>query len=160
MKHTDPRVPLLLEILDEAFDAKGWHGTTLRGSLRRLTPRQALWRPSPRRHCIWDLVLHTAYWKYAVRQRLTRSARGAFPRRPSNWPLLPAKQDAAALKADIALLEAEHAALRAVVAGLGSADLDAPSSKGTWRQREMIHGVASHDLYHAGQIQLLKRLMR
>ena len=154
----DPRVSLLLEILDESFDARGWHGTTLRGALRGLTPRQALWRPSPRRHCIWDLILHTAYWKYAVRQRLTRGERGSFPRRPSNWPKLPAKRDAAALKADIALLEAEHQALRAVVAGLPSAALDAPSAKGTWRQREMIHGVASHDLYHAGQIQLLKRL--
>jgi hypothetical protein len=160
MRRTDARVALLVEILDEAFDARGWHGTTLRGALRGLTPRQALWRPSPRRHCVWDYILHTAYWKYTVRQRLTGGARGAFPRRPSNWPALPAQPDAKALKADIALLEAEHRALRAVVAGLSSKALDALSAKGTWRQREMIHGVAAHDLYHAGQIQLLKRLQR
>jgi len=160
MKHTDPRAALLVEILEEAFGSRGWHGTTLRGALRGLTPRQALWRPSPRRHCVWDLILHTAYWKYTVRQRLTRGARGAFPRRPSNWPKLPARRDAEALKADIALLEAEHAALVGVVAGLSATALDAPSAKGTWRQREMIHGVAAHDVYHTGQIQLLKRLQR
>ena len=160
MPRTDLRVALLLEILDEAFDRRGWHGTTLRGSLRGLTPRQALWRPGPRRHCIWDLVLHTAYWKYAVRRRLGGGARGAFARAPSNWPRLPANPDAGAWRADVALLEAEHAALRRTVAGLAATELDARSAKGTWRQREQIHGVAAHDLYHAGQIQLLKRLLR
>jgi hypothetical protein len=160
MKRTDPRVALLLEILDEAFDARGWHGTTLHGALRGLTPARALWRPSPRRHCIWDHILHTAYWKYAVRQRLTGGTRGAFPRRPSNWPKLPARPDATALRADIALLEAEHKALRAAVATLDGAALDALSATGAWRQREMIHGAAAHDLYHAGQVQLLKRLRR
>jgi hypothetical protein len=160
MRGTDPRVALLVEVLDEAYGARGWHGTTLRGALRGLTPRQALWRPSPRRHCVWELILHTAYWKYTVRQRLTGGKRGAFPRTPSNFPRLPARPDTAALKADIALLEAEHQALRAVVAGLGAAELDAPSARGTWRQREMIHGVAAHDVYHTGQIQLLKRLQR
>lgn len=159
MKRTDPRVALLLEVLDEAFDTRGWHGTTLRGALRGLTPGEALWRPASRRHCIWDLILHTAYWKYAVRQRLTGGERGAFPRKPSNWPRLPAARTTATLRADIRLLEQEHRALRAVVAGLSGAALDALSPSREWRQREQIHGVAAHDLYHAGQIQLLKRLM-
>jgi len=155
----DPRIPLLLEVLDQAFGRRGWHGTTLRGALRGLTPAQALWRPAPKRHCIWDLVLHTAYWKYAVRQRLGGGARGAFARSPSNWPKLPVQPDAKAWKADVALLVAEHAALRKVVATLTAKELDAPSPTGRWRQREQIHGVAAHDLYHAGQIQLIKRLM-
>ena len=159
MPRTDARIPLLLEILDEAFDRRGWHGTTLRGSLKGVTPRQALWRPGQGRHCVWELVLHTAYWKYAVRRRLGGGARGAFPRAPSNWPRLSANADAKAWKADVALLEAEHAVLRSVVAGLSSRQLDARSAQGVWRQREQIHGVAAHDLYHAGQIQLLKRLM-
>jgi uncharacterized damage-inducible protein DinB len=159
MTRKDPRIRLLLEILDEAFDRKGWHGTTLRGALRGVTPRQARWRPGPRRHCIWDLVLHTAYWKYAVRRRLERGGGAAFPRAPSNWPKVPAKPDLRAWRADVALLEAEHAALRALVARLPARALDAPSAKGAWRQREQIHGVAAHDLYHTGQIQLLKRLM-
>ena len=160
MARTDPRIPLLLEILDEAFGRRGWHGTTLRGALKGLTPRQALWRPGPRRHCIWELVLHTAYWKYAVRRRLGGGAYGAFPRSPSNWPKLPARPAAKAWRADVALLEAEHRALVKTVAALSARELDAPSARGTWRQREQIHGVAAHDLYHTGQIQLLKQLMR
>ncbi len=156
----DPRIPLLLDVLDQAFAARGWHGTTLRGALRGVTPEQARWKPGPRRHSIWELTLHTAYWKYAVRRRLAGAGRGSFPRRPSNWPRVPARADLAAWRADVALLEAEHAALRQVVAGLSARELDARSPRGTWRNIEQVTGIAAHDLYHTGQIQLLKRLMR
>src|SRR5262245_35025196 len=131
----DPRIALLLEILDEAFDHKAWHGTTLRGALKGVSPRQALWKPGAGRNSVWDLVLHTAYWKYTVRRRLTGERAGSFPRAPSNWPRHPSKPDAKAWRADVALLEAEHAALRAVVASLPARALDAKSAKGTWRQR-------------------------
>jgi uncharacterized damage-inducible protein DinB len=157
---TDARIPLLLALLDQAYEARAWHGTTLRGALRGLTPARALWRPGTRRHCVWELLLHCAYWKYAVRRRLDGEPRGAFARAPSNWPRLPAKRDAADLRRDLALLDREHRALRESVARLTTRELEAPSPTGQWRVIEMIHGVAAHDLYHTGQIQLIKRLMR
>jgi len=156
---SDPRVTLLLEILDQAFNRKGWHGTTLRGSLRGVTPAEALWRPGPKRHNIWELTLHTAYWKYAVRRRLAGAAVGSFDRRPSNWPEVPAPADQRAWRRDIALLDAEHAKLREVVRGLRPAALATRSPRGIWTGAEEIHGVAAHDLYHTGQIQLIKRLL-
>jgi hypothetical protein len=159
-RRADPRVPLLLAVLDQAYDARGWHGTTLRGALRALKPAHALWRPAPGRHCIWELALHAAYWKYAVRRRLGDQERGSFPRVPSNWPRVPARPDAAAWRADLALLEREHRLLRGLVARLSAAELDARSPRGEWRNIEQLHGVAAHDLYHTGQIQLIKRLMR
>jgi hypothetical protein len=156
----DPRIELLLEIMDQAFDQRGWHGTTLRGSLRGVTSDQALWRPAPGRHNVWELAIHAAYWKYAVRRRLAGGATGSFERKPSNWPGIPNPPDAKAWKKDIALLETEHARLREVVSGLAAADLERRSPKGVWSYAEEIHGVAAHDLYHTGQIQLIKRLMR
>ena len=65
------QVGLLLGLIDEAFDKRAWHGTNLRGALRGIDARQASWRPGPGRHNIWELALHAAYWKYAVRRRLT-----------------------------------------------------------------------------------------
>jgi DinB family protein len=156
---SDRRIPLLLEILDQAFIQRGWHGTTLRGSLRGVTPAMALWRPGPKRHNVWELAIHTAYWKYAVRRRLAGASIGGFERKPSNWPEIPRPADLAAWKRDIRLLEAEHQKLLEVVAGLSAADLDRRSPKGVWTNAEEIHGVAAHDLYHTGQIQLIKRLM-
>jgi hypothetical protein len=154
-----PSVSLLLEIMDQTFNRKGWHGTTLRGSLRGLTPAEALWRPGPGRHNIWELALHTAYWKYVVRRRLAGAAVGSFDRRPSDWPAIPAPANQRAWKADVALLDAEHAKLREVVVRLRPAALEARSPRGVWTGAEEIHGVAAHDLYHTGQIQLIKRLM-
>jgi len=156
----DPRIDLLLEVLDQAFDQKGWHGTTLRGSLRGLTPEEALWRPAPGRHNIWELALHTAYWKYAVRRRLAGDALGSFDRKPSNWPEPPDPADLRAWKRDVAFLDGEHRKLREVVAALSVGDLARRSPKGTWTSAQEIHGVAAHDLYHTGQIQLIKRLMK
>jgi uncharacterized damage-inducible protein DinB len=154
-------IKLLLEMLDAAFQGRGWHGTTLIGALRGVTPKQALWRPRPGRHNVWELALHTAYWKYVVRRRITGDeTRGAFPRAPSNWPAVPTTPNAAAWRRDVWLVKQMHVDLRAAVAVLPPKRLNARSPTGKWTYAEMIHGVAAHDLYHTGQIQLIKRLMR
>jgi len=148
---------LLLDVLDAAFTGPSWHGTTLWGSLRGLTPAAALWRPSPRRHNIWEEVLHTAYWKDRIRARLVGDRKvGGFPRRPGNFPAVPQPANARALRADLALLKDGHRQLREVVAALPESRLG--RRVGKWTCDEMIYGAAAHDLYHAGQIQLLKRL--
>jgi hypothetical protein len=157
---SNPLIAMLLEITDQAFDRKSWHGTTLRGALRGLAPEEALWRPAPGRHNIWELTLHAAYWKYAVRRRLAGDASGSFERKPSNWPDIPDPSDASAWKRDVGFLESEHRKLREIIRGLRPADLSTRSPRGVWTYAEEIHGIAAHDLYHTGQIQLIKRLMR
>ena len=159
-RSADPRIELLLEVMDQAFDQKSWHGTTLRGSLRGVSPEEAVWRPAAGRHNIWELTLHAAYWKYAVRRRLAGEAIGSFDRKPSNWPAVPEPADFPAWKRDVTFLEAEHRKLREVVREMSPRELDQRSPKGVWRNVEEIHGIAAHDLYHTGQIQLIKRLMR
>lgn len=153
-------IPLLLEIVDQAFDRRAWHGTALWGSIRGVTPRQALWRPAASRHNIWEVVLHTAYWKYIVRRRLLQDPELRFPRPGANWPRLPARPDAAAWKRDVALLKQEHRLLRTAIARFPAARLRRKGWRSSWSNIQHIYGIASHDLYHAGQIQLLKRLMR
>jgi hypothetical protein len=145
-----PEIPVLLDLLDEAFDKKSWHGPNLRGSLRGLSGGQAAWRPAPGRHSIWELAVHAAYWKYVVRRRLTREKRGSFSRPGSNWFPLPKPSTDSAWRAEIGLLICEHAALRQAVAQL---------PRGGRREFHLIRGAAAHDLYHAGQIRLLRRLM-
>jgi uncharacterized damage-inducible protein DinB len=160
LSKSNPLITLLLRVIDQAYDQKSWHGTTLRGSLKGLTAEEALWRPGKGRHNIWELALHAAYWKYAVRRRLTGEGIGSFERKPSNWPEIPIPGDARAWKRDVAFLDAEHRKLRAVIADLTPAALQQRSPKGVWTNAEEIHGVAAHDLYHTGQIQLVKRLMK
>jgi hypothetical protein len=77
-------VDLLLRILDEAYEKKAWHGPNLKGTLRGVSVQEAVWRPAPDRHNVWELALHAAYWKYAGWRRLTGEKRGAFPVTGSN----------------------------------------------------------------------------
>ena len=118
----------------------------------------ARWRPGPKRHNIWELALHIAYWEYAVRRRLEDLPSGSFPRAPSDWPAIPEAATEIAWKADRALLRAEHDALADAIARFAPARLDdpAPGSK-SYRCIDLMHGVVMHNTYHTGQIQLIKR---
>jgi len=157
-------IGLLLGLLDEAFERKAWHGPNLRGSLRGVSAAEAARRPAPDRHCIWEFAVHCAYWKYAVRRRLAGEKRGSFALQGSNWFRRP---DAGlrgtgldtAWRDDVALLVAEHRKLREVVSALSSVDFDRRSKGSRQTNLTLVRGIANHDLYHAGQIQLLKRLI-
>jgi hypothetical protein len=158
-------VEQLLAIIDQAYNRTSWHGTNLRGSLRRVTPAQAAWRPSPARHNIWEIAVHAAYWKYAAARRFTGGARGSFPLKGSNWFRRPSAGTrgealAGAWKADLDLLDDMHDVLRRAVACLASRDLARTPPGKTVSNFALLSGIAAHDLYHAGQIQLLKRLAR
>ena len=148
----------LLALYDQAFAHAAWHGTPLWGSLRGVRLEAAAWRPGRGRHNIWEIVLHTAYWKYIVRRRLLRDPALSFPRPGSNWFALPRPADALAWRRDVALLKEQHRLLRAVIARFPASRLGARAWRSRWTNAATIYGIASHDLYHAGQIQLLKRL--
>jgi hypothetical protein len=157
----DQGLEQLLAIVDQAYNRTSWHGTNLRGSIRRVAAGQAAWRPSPKRHNIWETVVHAAYWKYAATRRLTGAARGSFPLKGSNWFVRPEGArplDERAWRADIELLDGMHESLREAVARLSADDLAFAPPGRKVSNFALISGIAAHDLYHAGQIQLLKRL--
>jgi hypothetical protein len=152
----DTEIALLLDLLDEAFDTKSWHGPNLRGAIRGLTAHQAGWRPTADGHNIWELVLHAAYWKYRVRRSLTGEKRGSFPLPGSNYFARPLEESEKAWKQDTRILVDEHAGLRAAVAAVPLKLRNEPKK---WRTTlQLVRGAAAHDLYHAGQIRLLRRL--
>jgi hypothetical protein len=148
----------LLAILDQAYDRRSWHGTNLRGAIRGVPIDLASWRPAPDRHNIWELVVHAAYWKYAVWRRLTGEARGSFPLTGSNWFARPTDRTATAWKADVALLHETHRSLRGAVERFPDRRWHQRLPKSRETAFTLVSGAAAHDLYHAGQIQLLKRL--
>jgi uncharacterized damage-inducible protein DinB len=153
-------IVLLTALLDQGYDRRSWHGTNLRGSLRGLPAETAEWRPGPGRHNIWEIAVHAAYWKYAVCRRLTGAKRGVFPLKGSNWFPRPLDLSEAAWRADLALLEEMHRSLRHAVADLDESAVHFTPRGSKVSNFALISGVAAHDIYHAGQIQLLKRLAR
>jgi hypothetical protein len=144
---------LVLTLLDEAYEKRTWHGPNLKQSLRGVTAKQAAWRPGRGRHNIWEVAVHAAYWKYTVRRRIEGGKRGSFVLKGSNFFTRPAAgaNTEKAWIADKELLEREHRALLQAVVAL----------RGTPRWEKLLPqlwGIAFHDVYHAGQIRLLRRL--
>jgi hypothetical protein len=156
----DESIRLLAQAVQPASGRRGWHGgPTPLGALRGVGAEQALWSPGPRRKNVWALTLHIAYWKYAVRRLLDGSRRGSFPRNPSNWPQPPARPEERSWAADVALLRAEHDRLVEAALRVDPGNLSRrPPSSRQWSYGELLVGIAMHDAYHTGQIQLLKRL--
>ena len=147
----------LMAMLDEAYAGPAWHGPSLRGSLRGVKARGAAWRPAPGRHNIWELVVHAAYWKYVAIRRILGKTKLKFGEPGSNFFVRPSKgsgasEQSAQWRRDKDFLARMHKELRAAVSSLEDSALDN-------RTRRLTASVAMHDVYHAGQIQLLKRLL-
>jgi hypothetical protein len=145
---------LVLMLFDEAYEKKAWHGPNLKQAIRGVRAKQAAWRPGAGLHNIWEETLHAAYWKYAARRGINGAKIGPFALKGRNFFPRPEKGKAseAAWRADKELLEREHRALRAAIEKAS----DTPRGAKFLRQ---MYSVAFHDVYHAGQIRLLRRLM-
>ena len=156
----DPEINILLSLIDQAFDHKSWHGTNLKGSIRDVHSEGASWRPGEGRHNIWEIVVHAAFWKDVVRRKLLGEKRGSFPLKGSNWFVRPVDSgpDERAWRSDVRLLVEMHRGLRDAVAAVRGKSLGYVPVNSKVNSLALITGIASHDLYHAGQIQLLKRL--
>lgn len=157
-RHTSNEIQFILDLIDEAYEKKAWHGTNLKGSIRRLDPAVAAFRPAAGRHNIWEIVVHAAYWKYAVWRRLTGEKRGSFPLKGSNWFQRPQETSLVAWRGDVKLLDETHRALREVIVSFDPALIPRTPAGSKVSNAAILRGIASHDVYHAGQIQLLKRL--
>lgn len=161
---TTYEVKLLLDGINEAYEKKAWHGPNLRGSIRGLSAKEAARRPGKNRHNIWEIVVHCAYWKYIVRRRITGEKKGSFPLKGSNWFKRPEALTEAAWERDADLLNDMHRLLLEAVTDLRPSNLRkfpkaaSPPLAGKFDNRSTIFGIAMHDVYHAGQVQLIKRL--
>lgn len=146
---------LIINQLEQAFRRKSWHGTNLLGSIRGIDVETASWRPARGRHNIWELIVHAAYWKYSVFRRFANEPAPRFPAKGSNWFERPAGTE---LKSDIDLLKTYHNKLVEAVSVFPDARLTKIPKGSNTTYLDLAIGAAAHDLYHAGQIQLIKRL--
>lgn len=155
------RIESVLELIDPPPGFSPWHGgPTLMGCLRRVDAEIAVWKPAPDRHNIWELVLHIGYWKYSVRRYLNPETEKGYGRSPANWPEIdnPTEKQ---WKQDKSFIKSEHEALVKEIKAFPPERLDEQSpSKKEWTYGQLLDGIAAHDTYHIGQIQLMKRLYK
>jgi uncharacterized damage-inducible protein DinB len=140
--------------LKRAFEGNAWHGPSVRELLADMRAERALAKPLANVHSIWEIVLHMAAWERVVRRRLAGEDATLSPE--EDWPPVQEASEIAWKTAGDSL-EKDHQELRSLIGRLSDAQLQAPVVGRHDSVYHMVHGVIQHDLYHAGQIAILKK---
>jgi uncharacterized damage-inducible protein DinB len=148
----------ILDQLRRAYEGEAWHGPSVREVLAGVTAEQARVRPLANAHSIWELVHHIAVWESVGRRRLEGDRAQINISSPEDWPP-PDDASAAAWEQAKASLDRGHQALRDAIARVPESRLDEPIFEGMSTVYVTLHGVIQHDLYHAGQIAMLKKAL-
>ena len=141
--------------LRRAFDGSAWHGPAVLELVGDVDAATAAARPIADVHSIWELLLHIAVWDNAGMVRLT--GKKWQPTGLDNFPMVPTKPTEAAWRKAVATAKRTHEKLVKTVAGLPESRLRDRVPGKRYDFYHMLHGIAQHELYHAGQIALLKK---
>ena len=147
----------ILDQMDRAFAGEAWHGPSLMQLLGGITSEDAAEHPIHGAHSIWELVNHIAAWKTIVQHRAAGEAVKDVTA-AQDWPL-PFEVTEVAWTRALEDLRASHARLRGVVEGLDDDQLRQKAPGEEYSVYFMVHGLIQHDLYHAGQIAILKKAL-
>jgi hypothetical protein len=146
---------VMARVLEEGYGPGAWHGADMRAAIGDADAETAFWRPGPDRHNIAEIALHHAYHAHNVQARLTGEPPSPFLVAGDDWFALPTAADLSWPQIQ-ALVEAVHARVGETVQAI--ADKRITSPLGDAERFDLVLGITGHAIYHAGQIQLIKRL--
>jgi uncharacterized damage-inducible protein DinB len=146
----------ILDQMDRAFSGDAWHGPPLMHLLDGITAEEASKHAVPGAHSVWELVHHVGAWNSIVQHRLQGETVDVTMER--DWPPVWEVSEPAWKRALESLAES-RARLRQVAAALGDEQLDEKVGATDVSRYQILHGVIQHDLYHAGQIAILKKAL-
>lgn len=146
---------LIADQLRRAFDGDAWHGPALLELLKDVDAPTAAAKPLADVHSIWELVLHIAAWDTAGFRRL--AGEKAQLKGTANFPLVPDPPTEEAWRSTVISITRRHKKLVDIVAGLSEKRLRSQVPGKPYDFYHMFHGIAQHELYHAGQIAILKK---
>ena len=142
-------------VLNEGYGAGAWHGADLKAAIADVTPALAFWRPAEGRHNIAEVALHHAYCARAVRAQISGRPAEPFILHGEDW-FEAADETAISWETIQATVNAEQERLAALVAEIETGQATSPlADSGRF---DLVLGITGHAIYHAGQIQLIKRL--
>lgn len=150
-----PAVALESRILGEAWGPGAWHGADLKAAIADVTPASAFWRPAPGRHNIAEIALHHAFFARSVRAQISGRDAEPFVLPGEEWFVVDGEQTLSWPKIQAAL-DIEQQRLADLVASVESVTTSSPL--GATERFNLVLGIACHAIYHAGQVQLIKRL--
>jgi hypothetical protein len=149
------KTAILARTLAEGYGSGAWHGPDFKAALADVTDDLAFRRPAADRHSIAEIALHHAYCTHSVRERLAGAKPEPFILEGDDWFVVP---DLSRLtwRQIVEVVDAEQRKLADVVVGIG-AGRTSPLTEA--EQFDLVLGITCHAVYHAGQVQLIKKLL-
>jgi uncharacterized damage-inducible protein DinB len=147
----------ILDQMDRAYSGEAWHGPDLKQLLGGVSADDASKHPIPGAHSIWELVNHIASWNIIVHQK----SKGEPPQVTTemDWPPV-WEANEVAWKRALENLAESRTRLRNYMKTLRDDQLDEPILCENYSRYVLLHGLVQHDLYHAGQIAVLKKALK
>jgi uncharacterized damage-inducible protein DinB len=146
----------ILDQMDRAFSGEAWHGPDLMLLLNGISAEDALKHPVAGAHSIWELVNHVAAWNAIVQHK--SKGESIEVTTEVDWPRV-SNASEVAWKRSLATLAENRARLKNYVKTVRDDQLDEKVQRENYSQYVLLHGLVQHDLYHAGQIAILKKAL-
>jgi uncharacterized damage-inducible protein DinB len=141
--------------LRRSVEGEAWHGPALLELLEGVTSVQAAARPVTGAHSIWDLTMHVTTWMRVALKRVNGEAAEVSPQ--DDWPAAEGGEEG--WKLAVGALELAAAELIRKTEHLDESALSSVTPGEDYTLRFLLHGVVQHNLYHAGQIAMLKKAL-
>ena len=151
------RAAFLADQLRRSVTGEAWHGPSVNEALKGVSARQAAQRPL-NTHSIWELLLHIDAWQKISLRRLNCELFTAQPDSKEDWPPVGSISDSAWRKA-CAAVKRSNQRLAAAAAKCSDKKLAARAAGQKYPNGFMLNGVVQHNIYHAGQIALMKKIV-
>lgn len=148
-------IECITDQIRRAYDGDAWHGPPLRAILAGVSAETAGARPIRDAHSIREIVRHITFWYDGVRRRIGGEVVDADE--VKQWPEA-VDAGEGAWQRELDDLERAHMALLEAVGALGVEDLERPVPGNPYNVYVLLHGLVQHNLYHAGQVALLKKV--
>ena len=145
------------ELARQAFRGQAWYGPAMLEIIEDLTASEAAERPVAAAHSIWELVKHVTTWVNVVARRLR--CEHVEVTGEEDWPPITDTSQAAWLRALDDLHEA-HERMLVEMDRISETDVDKAVPGTGYTVRTMLTGIVNHNIYHAGQMAILKRAIR
>ena len=146
----------ILDQLDRAYSGEAWHGPSLLRLIEGVSAENASKHSIHGAHSIWELVNHIAAWNTIVQQKSKGEPVNVTTE--LDWPPVWEVSEVS-WKRSLATLAENSTRLRSYVKTVRDDQLDEKVQRENYSQYVLLHGSVQHDLYHAGQIAILKKAL-